>query len=86
MPSSDSGADLGEFVEVAPPPARGPLVRLLLSLLAAGLVLGVIVVIGSWLFGTFAPSSPPLASSSSPGSICPRAPRWSPATRRSSAP
>jgi len=54
MPSSDSGTDLGEFVEVAPPPARGPLVRLLLSLLTAGLVLGVVVVIGSWLFGTFA--------------------------------
>lgn len=55
MPSSpsDTDADLGEFVEVVPPRGRGPLIRLLLALLGAGLVLGVVVVVGGSLLGSW---------------------------------
>ena len=55
MPTSptDSEADLGEFVEVAPPRARGPLIRLLLALLGVGLALGVVIVIGGSLLGAW---------------------------------
>jgi len=45
---------LGEPVAVAPSRARGPLSRLLVSLLGIGLALGAIVVVGSWLVGTYA--------------------------------
>lgn len=55
MPSSpsDTDTDLGEFVEVVPPRGRGPLIRLLLALLGAGLVLGVVVVVGGSLVGSW---------------------------------
>lgn len=46
--------DFGDPVEVEPSRVRGPLIRLLVSLLAIGLVVGALVVVGgSWL-GAFA--------------------------------
>jgi len=45
---------LGEPVEVAQRPVRGQLPRLVLALLGIGLVLGLLVGVGSWLVGTFA--------------------------------
>jgi hypothetical protein len=52
-PEVSSLSALGEPVEVSPPRARGPLIRLLLALLGAGLVLGVVVAVGGTLLGSF---------------------------------